>query len=144
MVSFQYEAACEILRLELLGLRTAHIYLGLSRPRDWLKASLVYISNNPYSLEIEEEHEEKIKKIARIFRGLKEGLILRGWRLDEWNTRGDPASDRFIPFDHRNTSVANAFGLEWSPVVLIAVHATALFIGACRGWRRSNGKSIFS
>jgi hypothetical protein len=119
MVSLQYEAACEILRLELLGLRTVHIYLGLSRPRDWLKASLVYISNDPYSLKIEEEHEEQIKKIARIFRGLKEGLILRGRRLDEWKTTGDPASDHFIPFDHRNTSVANALRLERGPVVLI-------------------------
>ena len=56
--SLQYETACEILRLELPVLQTVHISLGLSRPRDWLKASLVYISNDPYSLEIEEEHEE--------------------------------------------------------------------------------------
>ena len=74
--NLQYETACEILRL-LPGLQTVNIYLGLGRPRDWLKASLVYISNDPYSLEIEEEYEEQIKKIAGIFRGLKECLILR-------------------------------------------------------------------
>lgn len=54
---------------------------GLSRPRDWLKASLVYISNNPYSLEIEEEHEEKIKKSLGYFVAWKRVWF---WGAGDW------------------------------------------------------------